>query len=436
MTLSEELQWRGFIADTTITDFGRLDQEPIGFYCGFDASAPSQTIGNLASLMAVKTFLRHGHQAVLLAGGATSLIGDPGGKTNERELALRDEIRTNTETAKKQIATVLDGYDFRLVNNIDWLGNLNLIDYLRGVGKHFSMSHLIKRDYIAQRLGPDSDGISYAEFSYGLLQAYDFWHLFKKYGCRLQIGGADQWGNCLLGVNLIQKLEGARVDAITIPLVINQATGQKFGKSESGAVWLDREMTSAYDFYQFWLNSDDAGVDRYLRIFSELDQTEIAKVIADHSRDPSKRLAQKKLAESVTSLVHGQSTKDLVEDLTKVVFAESEDTEISLKTADFVAAIKANRLAPVLLIDQKAEIVKSISGDLDLARSNSDARQLIAAGAISVSGATETVSLKSEASTWGEFFQKQPIKPWGDRKKQFWVVKRGKNRVAIIQPKN
>ncbi|MYB40042.1 tyrosine--tRNA ligase [Candidatus Saccharibacteria bacterium] len=305
MTLAEELKWRGFIQDTTLENAERLDDHAWTLYIGFDATALSQTVGNLAPMMAVKTFLRHGHKAIILAGGATSLIGDPGGKENERILQSKDRIAANVANAQAQFALIFGKAPVTYVNNLDWYKDFNVLDFLRDVGKNFSMTPLIQRDYIASRLGEGGAGISYAEFSYTLLQGYDYLKLFEDYGCNLQLGGSDQWGNCISGVDLIRRKHGQAVHVVTLPLVINQATGKKFGKSEEQTVWLDPALTHPSDFYQFWLNTSDLDALNYLKIFTELDKEEIEGVGREQAADPAGRAAQRRLAESVTAAIHG-----------------------------------------------------------------------------------------------------------------------------------
>ncbi|MEK7153917.1 MAG: tyrosine--tRNA ligase, partial [Patescibacteria group bacterium] len=255
MTLSEELEWRGFVNQSTFADLKELDTKKWAFYHGFDASAPSQAVGNLAAMMFDKVFMRHGHKAVILAGGATSLIGDPGGKDSERPMQTEQTISFNVHKAEEQLNRIFSGHDFKLVNNLDWTKDLKVIDFLRNIGKHFSMTPLVQRDYIAKRIGEDGAGISYSEFSYTLLQGMDYLHLYDEFGVTLQLGGSDQWGNCLSGVELVRKARGAEAHVITLPLIMNKATGKKFGKSEEGAVWLDPERTSPTQFYQFWINT-------------------------------------------------------------------------------------------------------------------------------------------------------------------------------------
>lgn len=387
MTLSEELQWRGLLQDTTIQDLTVLDDKTWTFYHGFDASSDSQTIGNLAAMMIDKLFMRHGHKAILLAGGSTSLVGDPGGKDSERQIQSEETIAENVEAAKRQLESIFAGQEFTMVNNLDWTRDLSVLDYLRNIGKHYSMTPLVQRDYIASRMGEDGGGISYAEFSYTLLQGLDYLHLYDNYGCTLQFGGSDQWGNCLSGVELIRKARGAEAHVITLPLVINQATGKKFGKSEEGAVWLDPNKTSPYKFYQFWLNADDQGVEHYLKIYTELDKQTIDDLIAEHTDAPHMRKAQKKLAQEVTSLVHGQAQVAAVEQVTELVFGKGD-----INITDEVAAVLRAELpvfkldAQTLASNDNAVFVRDILVELGMASSKSEARKLIKAGAVKLGG--------------------------------------------------
>lgn len=376
MTLSEELLWRGFIQDSTFTDIKELDTKKLTFYHGYDASSDSQTVGNLAAMMLDKVFLRHGHHAILLAGGATSLIGDPGGKDKERPMQDEKTIKHNVECAEKQLQKILHGHHFKMVNNLDWTKDIKLLPFLRDVGKHFSMTPLVQRDYIAKRIG--GEGISYTEFSYTLLQGFDYLYLYDKYGCTLQLGGSDQWGNCLSGVDLIRKTRGVETHVITLPLIINKATGKKFGKSEDGAIWLDSEKTSAYNFYQFWLNADDEGAETYLKVFTDFDKNNIDLVMAEFKADRSKRMAQRVLAYEVTKLVHGTKRADEVKKVTDVLFAEGNFLELE----------KAEKK----ILTDELTVVKD-SGDMPqtlveagLASSKKEARTFLEAGAVYVNG--------------------------------------------------
>jgi tyrosyl-tRNA synthetase len=306
MKLSEELAWRGFIHQTTFEDIQKLDEQKWTFYHGFDASADSLTIGNLAGVMVDKVFMRHGCKAYVLAGGATSLIGDPGGKDNERPLQDEATIAHNVSGVAKQLEKVLAGYNFTLVNNLDWTKDLSVIAFLRDIGKHFSMTPLVQRDFIARRMGEGGAGISFTEFSYTLLQGMDFLHLFDTYGVTLEVGSSDQWTNCISGIELIRRARNTEAHVLTHPLVIDKATGKKFGKSEAGAVWLDPQKTTHTQFYQFWVNTDDEGIEDYIKVYTELDKPTVDEVMAQPRNNPGKRVSQLRLAEEITCLIHGK----------------------------------------------------------------------------------------------------------------------------------
>lgn len=412
MTLSEELAWRGFVNQTTFGDIKALDGQEWTFYHGFDASADSQTIGNLAAMMFDKVFLRHGHKAVLLAGGATSLIGDPGGKDKERVLQTEETIAHNIEQAKSQLKIVFEGYDFEMVNNIDWFKQMNVMQFLRDVGKYFSMTPLVQRDYIATRMGEGGAGISYTEFSYTLLQGYDFLHLFKNKRVNLQLAGSDQWGNCLSGVDLVRRATGQEVHAITCPLVINQATGKKFGKTEEGAVWLDPAKTSAYKFYQFWLNVDDEGVEGYLKVYTELDKPNIDSVMEEFWADRAGRAAQKRLAYEVTKLIHGEERAISVRKVSEVLFGGGDYT--ALEPTDFeilkteLPVVESRELGLTALLIQSG-----------LASSNTEARRFVGDRAIYING-VQINEGQTEASV-------------SDILHGHIILRRGKNGQAIIK---
>jgi tyrosyl-tRNA synthetase len=378
MTLSEELKWRGFIQQTTLNDLSELDKKQWTFYHGFDASSDSQTIGNLAAMMLDKVFMRHGHKAILLAGGATSLIGDPGGKDKERQLQDEKTIGHNIEQAAKQLKQIFDGQDYKLVNNLDWMKEINALDYLRDVGKYFSMTPLVQRDYIAKRIGEGGSGISYTEFSYTILQGLDYLYLYDKYGCELQLGGSDQWGNCLSGVELIRRARGAEVHVMTLPLIVDKTTGKKFGKSEKGAIWLDEKKTSLYKFYQFWLNIDDEAVEGALRIFTELSKDQIDQVMAEFKTDKGDRLAQKTLAYQTTRIVHGQKRADEIKTATDALFGKGE----YLKLSKDEKKILRNELPLASATDDLPEVIANAG----LASSKSEARKFLEAGAIYING--------------------------------------------------
>lgn len=411
MTLSEELLWRGQIKDRTFADVTWLD-EPKTFYLGADCqSSDSLTIGNLAIFMMARRLRKHGWNAVLLVGGATSLIGDPGGKDEERELKSREEIEANVAGIQAQVKQLFSDMDFTPVDNYDWFKDIGYLEFLRDVGKHFSMSELIAREYIASRLGEDGAGISYAEFSYSLIQGYDYWHLYKNNKVVLQIGGSDQWGNMLSGVPLIRKKENTEVHALSMPLVIDKSTGKKFGKSEAGAIWLDETKTSVYQFYQFWLNVDDEGVEEYLKIYTELDKPALDDVMAQFSDNKGARLAQKTLAYEVTKLVHGEDKADSVRRATEALFSGDYH---SLTEADLVQL--SNEL-PVTAAKIGDDIVSCLL-QTRLASSNSEARRFIEQGGVYINGTT--VSVETILSDEHRLDGKHAI------------LRRGKNNNAIV----
>lgn len=378
MKLSEELQWRGFVNQTTLKDLSELDKGSISFYFGVDPSARSMTIGNLAAAMMVRHFIDHGHKAFLLVGGATGMIGDPDGKATERDLKTLDEIVENKAAIAAQYKTVFNGQDFTLVDNYDWFKGINYLDFLRNVGKHVPLSQMLGRDFVQARLGEDGAGISYAEFSYSLIQGYDFVHLFREHGVTLQVCGADQWGNSITGVDLIRRLEGAEAHVYSTPLVINKATGVKFGKSEGGAVWLDPELTSAYKFYQFWLNVDDEGVIDYAKIYTLLSKEEIDELAAKHQANPSAREAQKELAREVTTLVHGKERCKSVQRVTQVLFGGASIDELNSDDLDALAGEIPTVAAGKTIIESLVEA--------GVASSNGEARRLINGGGVIVNG--------------------------------------------------
>ncbi len=365
MTLSEEFAWRGLIKDKTFADNSWLDK-PKSFYLGIDASADSLTVGNLAILMLARRLVDAGWKAVLVMGGGTSLVGDPGGKNEERTLMTRESVKNNIEGIRAQVTRLFKGENYLMVDNYEWLSKLKYVDFLRDVGKHFSMTELMQRDFVVERMGEGGTGISYAEFSYSLVQGYDFWHLFKENSVVMQIGGSDQWGNLISGVSLIRKKEAKEAHALSMPLVVNKATGVKFGKSEGGAVWLDPKKTSVHDFYQFWINVDDDSVGDYLKIFTELDKEQIAEIMTEFEKNQSDRLAQETLAYKVTELVHGKQAAD-----------EAQRSAKNIRTSTS-ESVQGHEQVGASVIDV---LVK-----YDLATSKTEARRLLESGGIYING--------------------------------------------------
>ena len=376
MKLSEELQWRGFWNQTTFKDDKLIDSENFTLYLGTDPSADSLHVGHLAVYMMVRHFLERGHKVFLLVGGGTGMIGDMR-DTEERSLLSYAEIEHNKRALKTQVSQIFAGRDFTLVDNADWLGNLELIPFLRDIGKNFNMAELTTREFFKARIS-NGKGLSFAEFTYTLLQGYDFWHLFKHHGVNLQIGGSDQWGNLLSGVELIRKKENAEVYAMTAPLLINKSTGRKFGKSEGGAVWLDETKTSVYKFYQFWLNVDDESAIEYMKIFTMLDRDTIEAIAENHAVNPGARSAQKVLAREVTDIVHGVNRRESVERVTEVLFGGGDFRQLSDDDLDALAK-------EIPRVDVGVGVIEAlvVSGAVS---SNGEAKRLLKSGAISLNG--------------------------------------------------
>jgi tyrosyl-tRNA synthetase len=383
MTLTEELAWRGFVNQTTLEGDGEavLNGQPIKFYWGVDPSADSMTIGNLAAAMMVRHFINHGHQATLLIGGATGLIGDPDGKSEERELKSIDEIAHNKANIAAQYRTLFENLPFDLVDNYDWFTGVQYLDFLRDVGKHVPLAQMLGREFVKSRIGEHGGGISYAEFSYVLIQAYDFLRLYEDRQVILQLCGSDQWGNSIAGVDLIRRKTSGEAHVYSTPLIVNKATGQKFGKSETGAIWLDPKKTTPTQFYQFWINLDDDGVEDYLKIFTLLNKEDIEGVMVTQRQDPGSRAAQTKLAEEVTRLVHGEELMQRAKTVTEVLTGKTLLIDVSDE-------VVTNDLKHEILCAQandSAEIAQVLV-DAELAPSKTAARQLLSSNAITING--------------------------------------------------
>ncbi len=376
--LSDELLWRGFVNQSTFADITDLDKEPISFYWGVDPSADSMQIGNFAAAMMVRHFIDAGHKAYLLVGGATGMIGDPDGKKDERNLQTLEAIAHNKQAIAEQYRRIFAGKDFEIVDNYDWFKEINYLDFLRTVGKNVPLSSMLGRDFVQSRLGDGGSGISYAEFSYSLIQGYDFVHLSRAHNVSLQLCGADQWGNSIAGVDLIRRLDGKEAHVFSTPLVINKATGKKFGKSEDGAIWLDEKKTSVFRFYQFWLNVDDEGAPEYAKIYTFMTRDEIAEMERHVRENPGARLAQKTLAKTVTSIVHGQDRAESAERVTAVLFGGESIAELSDDDLDLLAAEIPTQPVGSSLVET---LVKS-----GTVVSNGEARRLIDGGGVMVNG--------------------------------------------------
>ncbi|MBR5647838.1 tyrosine--tRNA ligase [Candidatus Saccharibacteria bacterium] len=411
MKLSEELIYRGFAAESTIKNPEDLDtRESKKFYWGADPSADSLTIGNLAALMMCACFARHGYEPYLLVGGATGQIGDPK-ENGERELKTVEEVEHNKACIKEQIERVVKADNITMVDNLDWFRDMKYLDFLREVGKAFSMTQLLDRQFVQKRIGEGGSGISYAEFSYTLIQGYDFLHLFRKYGVSLQICGADQYGNCTSGIHLIKRLEDADADVWSTPLVIDPVTGRKFGKSEGNAIWLTASdngsgnYTSIFDFYQFWMNQPDETVASLIKIYTLLSPEEIEDILRRHAEHPEERIAQRALARNVTTVVHGAENAEAVENLAALLF--NRDTNFAEFSEDEI-----NEFSKYLPVENRGTNLVDILVNTGLAPSKKMAREFIAGGAVSINGAkmTEEIDVNQTA-----------------------IIKKGKNKFAIVK---
>lgn len=369
--LTDELAWRGFKNQTTFKDLSVLDSQKITFFWGVDPSSDSMHIGHLAMAIMVRHFINAGHKPILLVGGATGLIGDPDGKAEERELKTVEEINHNKQAIISQYHKIFEGVDFTVVDNYDWFADIKFVDFLRDYGKLFSVTQLLDRDFVKSRTGEGGSGISYAEFSYSLIQGYDFLHLFRERGVTLQVSGADQWGNSLSGVELIRKVEGKEAHVYTAPLIINKTTGKKFGKTEDGAVWLDENKTSVYQFYQFWLNVDDNEAIDYLKIYTDLSRDQIERLGRESVSSPRERAAQKALAFEVTKLVHGRDRAESVQKVTEVLFGDNssvsqlDQSQLELLSGEIPTASFGNigdRLVETGLVSSRSEFRRLLEG--------------------------------------------------------------------------
>jgi len=341
-----ELKWRGLIYGNTESVQESLSAGPVKIYNGFDATADSLHVGHMVPLLALARLQKFGHMPIALAGGGTSMIGDPSGRTDERLLLSREEIEANIAAIKRQLAHFLDfeikSNPAQLLNNADWLLSLNLIDFLRDIGKHFTINYMIAKDSVRTRLERE-EGLSFTEFSYMLLQSYDYLHLYDNFGVTLQTGGSDQWGNITAGAELIRRTRGKSVGALVYPL-ITKSDGTKFGKTASGAVWLSAERTSPYRFYQFWYNTDDRDVINYLKFFTWLDAHAVAELETAVKEKPEQREAQRRLAREMTRIVHGETALDKAEQASQVLFGGEVAGLTGAEVADIFADVPSGEI--------------------------------------------------------------------------------------------
>ncbi len=378
--LLAELEWRGFIHHATRDLAAHLAAGRRTLYCGFDPTAPSFQVGNLMPLMLLRHFQLAGHRPIVLMGGGTGLIGDPSGKKSERPLLSEEQIRENVRRQRDQLVRLFD-FDAKetralVLNNADWLVEQRLVAFLRDVGKHFSVNVMMQKESVKARLDA---GISYTEFSYMLLQAYDFLHLYRKQQCTIQVGGSDQWGNITAGIDLIRRVESGEAHGLVAPL-FTTASGAKFGKTEAGAVWLDPALTSPYKLYQFWMNTDDRDAELYLKLFTLLPQDEIKALLKSHHKEPGRREAQKKLAIEVTQLVHGDKARYNAVAASAILFDEFSPRNVELGAFETLA----QEIPTVALESADGLTLVDAVVRTGLAKSKSEARRAIEQGGIYV----------------------------------------------------
>ena len=388
----EEVTWRGMLHDVMPGTEEHLMEQMRVAYVGIDPTADSLHIGHLVSVMLLKHFQIAGHKPLALVGGATGMIGDPSGKSVERNLLDEEALRHNQNAIKAQLARFLDfesdaNNAAELVNNYDWMKEFSFLDFIRSVGKHITVNYMMAKDSVKKRLnGEAQDGMSFTEFTYQLLQGYDFVHLYKDKACTLQMGGSDQWGNITTGTEMIRRIEQGKAYALTCPL-ITKADGTKFGKSEGGNIWLDAERTSPYKFYQYWLNTSDVDAEKYIKIFTFLSKEEIEKLIAEHNEAPHLRALQKKLAEEVTIMVHSKEDLDNAIKASGILFgnASSEDLK-ALDAKTFLDVFDGVPQAEISREDIEAgiDIVDVLNAKTSFLKSNGEARRALGENSISV----------------------------------------------------
>jgi tyrosyl-tRNA synthetase len=388
----EELQWRGMLHDSMPGTEEHLLEEMRSAYVGFDPTADSLHIGNLVPIMLLAHYQRCGHRPIALVGGATGMIGDPSGKSSERNLLDESTLRHNQECVKAQLGHFLDfSSDEKnaaiLVNNYDWMKNISFLEFIRDVGKHITVNYMMSKDSVKNRISSESsEGMSFTEFTYQMVQGYDFLHLFQNMETTLQMGGSDQWGNITTGTELIRRIGNGKGYAITCPL-ITKSDGSKFGKSEGGNVWLDAKRTSAYKFYQYWLNTSDEDAEKYIKIFTFLNQETINSLIEEHKVAPHERVLQKRLGEEVTNLVHGSEEYEKAIAASNILFGNSTSDDLkSLDEQTFLDVFDGVPQATVTTVDiaEGLDMIGALSAKTNFLKSNSDARRALNENAVSV----------------------------------------------------
>ena len=388
----EELQWRGMLHDVMPGTEEHLAEEMRSAYLGFDPTADSLHIGHLVGVMMLRHFQSAGHKPFALIGGATGMIGDPSGKSKERNLLDEEALKANQQAIKKQLSKFLDfsfkeGNGAEMVNNSDWMKDFSFIDFIRDVGKHITVNYMMAKDSVKKRLSSESsEGMSFTEFTYQLVQGYDFLHLYNAEKCTLQMGGSDQWGNITTGTELIRRIGGGKGFALTSPL-ITKADGSKFGKSEGGNVWLDPERTSPYKFYQYWINTSDEDAEKFIKIFTFLEKEEIESLIAEHTEAPHARVLQKRLAEEITEMVHSKEDLDNAIKASNVLFGKSTAEDLkSLDEKTFLDVFEGVPQADVekSKVEAGLDMIAALAAETNFLASNGEARRALKENSVSV----------------------------------------------------
>jgi tyrosyl-tRNA synthetase len=418
MDLFGELEWRGLVYDATEGLRDVLARDKVTGYIGFDPTASSLHVGNLQVIMPLARMQRFGHQPIAVVGGGTGLIGDPSGKTVERQLLTADKVESNVEGIRRQLARFLDfestSAPARLVNNADWLTKLGAIDFMRDVGKHFTVNGMLAKESVKRRIESE-EGITYTEFSYSLLQAYDFLELYDRYGCTLQMGGSDQWGNITAGMDLIRRVRGGKAHGLVLPLIAT-ASGTKFGKTEAGTIWLDPDLTTPYQFYQFWLNVEDGDAVKYLRFFTFLDADQIGELEEAGRREPGKRHPQRALAREVTRVVHGDAAVADAEAAAQALFADRVSSLSAAQIQQVLAGVPSSTIA----VPAGGLPVTEFLTTSAVTKSKSEAQRLIKGGGISINDQRITD-------------EKAQITPAQAIEEKLFVVRKGKREYFLVR---
>ena len=397
MNLIEELEWRGLIQDIMPETENHIKNEKVSAYIGFDPTSDSLHIGSLIPIILLMHVKRSGHTPIALIGGATGMVGDPSGKADERSLLDEATLEKNIKGIKKQLSKFLDFNDgAKLLNNYDWVGKMSFLEFIRDVGKHITVNYMMAKDSVKSRV---QTGLSFTEFSYQLIQGFDFYHLYKNHNCTLQMGGSDQWGNITTGTELVRRMGEGKAYAITTPL-ITKADGGKFGKSESGNVWMNPELTSPYKFYQFWLNRSDKEAEEYIKKFTFLDKETVFALIDEHKQDEGRKILQKRLAEEVTTMVHSKEDLDKAIEASKILF----DKKANLEKLNKLSATELSEICDGLpnfeisksKINAGIDIVDFLAGETGFLKSNGEARRSLKENAISINKEKVALDYKIE----------------------------------------